>query len=118
MLVTDCLRASPCLVLPCTSSFIQVVRDDIQEDKNTTDLVMHVADVLEKAGGEDGINLFRFLINPDSFTQTVENIFFTSFLVKERKAAIEIISEPGHAEGDVGDPVICKFWCENSSRSD
>jgi len=84
----------------------EVIRDDLQEDKGTTELVVHVADILEQAGGESGINLFRFLINPASFTQTVENIFFTSFLVKDRKAAIELIDSEDHPEGDIGDAVI------------
>ena len=34
------------------------------------------------------INLFEFTVHPDSFTQTVQNLFLTSFLVKKRQAKI------------------------------
>lgn len=47
----------------------------------------------------EGIHLLKFVINPKSYTQTVENIFFTSFLVKEGKAAIEM--------NDQAEPMIC-----------
>lgn len=61
----------------------------------------HVADVLEEQGGQTGINLFKFLINPESYTQTVENIFYTSFLIKDRRAAIDY--------DDNDEPYICGY---------
>lgn len=68
----------------------EIGEDDIQHDENAAPtLVKHVADVLEEQGGQTGINLFKFLINPESYTQTVENIFYTSFLIKDRRAAID-----------------------------
>jgi len=35
------------------------------------------------------INLFEFVINPRSFAQTIENIFYLSFSVRDARAKIE-----------------------------
>lgn len=43
--------------------------------------------IKEHAGEVDGV---QFLINPKSFTQTVENIFNVSFLVKKGKAGVGV----------------------------
>lgn len=36
--------------------------------------------MLQKHGEDNGINFFRFVINPHSYGQTIENIFYLSFL--------------------------------------
>lgn len=46
-----------------------------------------IADLL--AEYPTGIPYLRFVVNPDSFAQTVENVFYLSFLVRENKVAIE-----------------------------
>lgn len=48
-----------------------------------------VAKLKKHAGEVDGV---QFLVNPRSFTQTVENIFNYSFLVKKGAAAIGVRS--------------------------
>ncbi|EGG10633.1 uncharacterized protein MELLADRAFT_93672 [Melampsora larici-populina 98AG31] len=45
---------------------------------------------------ESGVNFFKFFINPNSFSQSVENLFFISFLIKEGAAAIENEDEDGN----------------------
>jgi hypothetical protein len=47
-----------------------------------------------------GINYFRFVINPHSFEQSVENIFYFAFLIKDGYAAWDI--------DDNGEPMVCK----------
>ncbi|KAK5687046.1 hypothetical protein LTS10_001183 [Elasticomyces elasticus] len=40
-----------------------------------------------------GVPLFEFVVNPRSFGQTVENIFYVSFLVKEGSVAVKLDEE-------------------------
>lgn len=48
----------------------------------------------------------EFIVNPDSFAQTVENVFYFSFLVKEGKVAIEIDDTEGSP--NQGDAICCQ----------
>lgn len=50
-------------------------------------MVRSVADLLRR---HSPINLFEFVINPRSFGQTVENIFYLSFSVRDARARIEV----------------------------
>jgi hypothetical protein len=45
------------------------------------------------------VNLFRFIINPDDFAQSVENMFHLSFLIRDGECAMEI---------EDGEPVVCE----------
>lgn len=45
--------------------------------------------LVEKDQGE-GINFLELVINPDDYGQTVENIFYASFLIKEGQAGIQV----------------------------
>lgn len=47
------------------------------------------------------INLFKFIINPDDFAQSVENLFHLSFLIRDGWVALETNEE--------GEPEICAF---------
>lgn len=51
------------------------------------------------------INLFRFVVNPDNFAQSVENIFYLSFLIRDGKVALEFVD---------GEPMICMYIIEPS----
>jgi len=54
------------------------------------------------------VNLFRFVINPNDFAQSVENLFYLSFLIRDGECALEIEED--------GEPVI--FICEQPQLSD
>ncbi len=45
------------------------------------------------------MNLFRFITNPNDFAQSVENLFYLSFLIRDGECALEIEED--------GEPVIC-----------
>jgi hypothetical protein len=46
------------------------------------------------------INLFRFVVNPNDFAQSVENVFYLSFLIRDGNVALE-------PDPDTGEPMIC-----------
>lgn len=54
-----------------------------------------IKDILEATGP---INLFQFIVNPHDFAQSVENLFYVSFLIRDGECAFEITEE--------GDPMI------------
>lgn len=63
---------------------------EIQRSENeTTRLVQQIANLLESVGGDDGVNLFEFAVNPRSFPNTVENFFYVSFLIRDGKVSID-----------------------------
>lgn len=48
-----------------------------------------------------GINFYEWIINPHSFSESVENLFYTSFLIREGKLVINI--------GEDGVPRMCEY---------
>ena len=56
---------------------IEEMADDISDDEARALLAKHnVAD-------DEGVPFFKFVVNPKSFGQTVENLFYVSFLIKD-----------------------------------
>jgi hypothetical protein len=70
--------------------------NDIKRQENeTTKNVRIIYDIL---GENQPINFFRFIINPDSFGQTIENLFYLSFLIRDGKVSID---------DESGQPILC-----------
>ena len=59
---------------------------------------MQRSGVSPNATGDDrvkGLDLMSLVVNPNSFCETVENLFDLSFLVKDSKATIQIDEDTG-----------------------
>ena len=55
--------------------------------RESTSQILKVAQLLAQQGPQ-GVCLFRFAIDPDSYVNTIENFFHVSFLIKENKASL------------------------------
>jgi hypothetical protein len=83
------------------------VKDIKTSENNTLKLVRQVHHILkaymeENDLPEDALPLFEAVINPESFGQTIENIFFVSFLAKEGWITV-------YEDDDTELPMIGKF---------
>ncbi|KDQ57759.1 hypothetical protein JAAARDRAFT_47608 [Jaapia argillacea MUCL 33604] len=85
----------------------EIREEDITRSENeTTKNVVQIEKLLSEQDGS--INMFRFIINPDDFGQSVENLFHLSFLIRDGKCVLETNQE--------GEPMI--FVCEPPSEED
>ncbi|KAL7795920.1 Nse4 C-terminal domain-containing protein [Trichoderma ceciliae] len=60
-----------------------LITDDMDEDEKTRIMHQHG---LRSTGG---IDLMRFVVNPKSFGQTIENLFYVSFLIRDGRVEID-----------------------------
>lgn len=70
----------------------QLQLDDIQHGKKMPQIIKEIYDKLEESGASEAtpVGLFEFVLNPDSFSQSVENLFYLSFLVHDGKVILDI----------------------------
>ncbi|CDO93713.1 unnamed protein product [Kluyveromyces dobzhanskii CBS 2104] len=59
------------------------------QDETTPSHVIRCYKVLKEKEGEEQVNLFKYIIDPNSFAKSVENLFYTSFLIKEGRLILE-----------------------------
>ncbi|CAG8441781.1 6477_t:CDS:10 [Ambispora leptoticha] len=84
---------------------ISMKEQDIERQENeTTRNVKMIADFIQE---RQPINLFEFIINPESFSQTIENLFYLSFLVRDGQVSID---------DEDGQPIITR--CESATAED
>ncbi|KAL1796540.1 hypothetical protein ACET3X_005080 [Alternaria dauci] len=73
-------------VEPLVDQELEEIQGDVTEEDQLAALRRHrLAMTVE---GTSAVNLLDFAINPHDFAQTVENLFYISFLVREGNAAI------------------------------
>ena len=68
----------------------QRVQEEATEDMTEDEIRALMAKY--QISDDGGVSLFRFVINPKSFGQTVENMFYVSFIIKEGGAGVEFDS--------------------------
>ncbi|KIJ19025.1 hypothetical protein PAXINDRAFT_166918 [Paxillus involutus ATCC 200175] len=84
----------------------EIKEEDIKRSDNETTLnVLKIKDILETTGP---INVFKFIVNPNDFAQSVENLFYLSFLVRDGECAFEV--------GEDGEPIIMR--CEQPTMDE
>nr|XP_027231965.1 non-structural maintenance of chromosome element 4-like isoform X1 [Penaeus vannamei] len=77
------------------------VANAVSGEERQTEEVLRLYKILNRRYRESGnhpVCFFSFVVNPDSYPLTAENLFHTSFLVREQLAVVE--------EGEHGIPVI------------
>ncbi|KAH3686472.1 hypothetical protein WICPIJ_002559 [Wickerhamomyces pijperi] len=79
-------------VLAAKTTAESVSATDINENSinQTPNQVAHCFAVLKEKSPNQPINIFRYFINPRSFGQSVENMFYVSFLIRDGKLKLDV----------------------------
>lgn len=85
-------RASRVIDLAHKSAATELQLNDIQHGKKMTQIIKQIYDLLIEKGAteEEPVGLFEFVLNPNSFSQSVENLFYLSFLVHDDKVQLDL----------------------------
>ncbi|KAG8899321.1 nuclear protein [Tulasnella sp. 403] len=78
-----------------------------QEEQTAQSLVRSLGELMSQLEGPT--NVFKIFVNPESFAQSVENLFYLSFLIRDGRVALDI------SEGD-GEMLV--GWCEQPTSQD
>lgn len=82
---------------------LKEVEEEVDDDASEEDYYNLMTEKRIRVGpnGEPAVDLFDLVVNPHSFGQTVENLFYVSFLIKEGNAKVE--------KDRNGLPILCKW---------
>jgi len=83
----------------------ELVAADLKRSENETS--ENIKTVYKRLEQCQRINFFKFIINPTSFGQSVENMFYVSFMIRDAKIAFEVVDD---------EPMI--FACEPPEQND
>jgi len=81
-----------------TATKTSIIEKSEASEQKTYSLVKSTKEILSdayKANGKKPVNYFQFVIDPDSFGNTVENMFHVSFAVKDRSVRLSVDEEIG-----------------------
>lgn len=77
------------------------------EDVEQTETDKQVAEMKAELEKRGKLNYWVFVIDPDSYSRSVESIFHSAFLVKDRYGKLDLVSEPPMIE-----------YCDPNAQSD
>ena len=82
------------MAFPRPPAVRQLTEEAIRNSENkTTNYVRGVFTLLERQGRP--VHYYRFVVNPRSFSETIENMFWVAFLVQEGRAELSINAADG-----------------------
>lgn len=69
--------------------------DDVKQGQKMTQIIQNIYNTLKHYGAtpDSPVSLFEFVLNPNSFSQSVENLFYLSFLVHDGKVTLNVDSD-------------------------
>lgn len=80
--------------------------DIVKQENETSKTVLRIAKILKKEPAP--FHFIKFFVNPESFSQTIENLFYISFLVRDGTVSI--------FEDEDGQPMIVLWDAERESE--